>query len=147
MCSFLYAILLKPAFFLQYYGASLAGAGAMPPGHPAYLRGPAMPPQPPHGLYSTSMQPQPQYAFRPAQVYTPYPQAGGYTVPSSAAYFPMSVYSTPMGAPQQSRILEAMAMEPSEGGFTQPNTPDLLMHRRQVRTYSIATYPDRFAYL
>ena len=58
---------------------------------------------------------------------------GGYTLPPSAAYFPMAPYSNqPMSAgPQQSKILEGTAMD-SEAGMTQPNTPDLLMHRRQV---------------
>ena len=56
---------------------------------------------------------------------------GGYTLPPTAAYFPMSAYSAgPMTGPQQSKILEGAALD-SEG-MTQPNTPDLLMHRRQV---------------
>lgn len=59
----------------------------------------------------------------------------GYTLPPTAAYFPMAAYSTaPMlGGPQQSKLLEGAQMEP-EAGMTQPNTPDLLMHRRQART-------------
>jgi hypothetical protein len=56
---------------------------------------------------------------------------GGYTLPPTAAYFPVGTYSTlqaPSG-PQQTTILE---MQHDGTAMTQPNTPDLLMHRRQV---------------
>ena len=60
---------------------------------------------------------------------------GGYTLPPSAAYFPVSAYSasTLSGPPQQTMVLEAVgtAMDSADGA-TQPNTPDLLIHRRQV---------------
>ena len=56
-------------------------------------------------------------------------------MPPTAAYFPVSAYSasTLSGPPQQTMVLEAVgtAMDSADGA-TQPNTPDLLIHRRQV---------------
>ena len=74
---------------------------------------------------------------QPQQPQNPYSSGGGYTLPPTAAYFPMAAYSTaPMqSGPQQSKILEGTVME-SEPGMTQPNTPDLLIHRRQVSLLS-----------
>ena len=60
---------------------------------------------------------------------------GGYTLPPTAAYFPVGTYSTlqaPSG-PQQTTIIE---MQHDGTAMTQPNTPDLLMHRRQVNKYT-----------
>ena len=66
---------------------------------------------------------------------------GGYTLPPTAAYFPVGTYSTlqaPSG-PQQTTIIEMQQQQQqqqhdsSTSAMTQPNTPDLLMHRRQVR--------------
>ncbi len=65
---------------------------------------------------------------------------GGYTLPPTAQYFPVGTYSTlqaPSG-PQQTTIIEMQQQQhqqhdSSTSAMTQPNTPDLLMHRRQVR--------------
>ena len=61
-------------------------------------------------------------------------------MPPTAAYFPVSAYSasTLSGPPQQTMVLEAVggvgtAMDSATEAATQPNTPDLLIHRRQVR--------------
>ena len=62
-------------------------------------------------------------------------------MPPTAAYFPVSAYSasTLSGPPQQTMVLEAVggvggtAMDSAAEAATQPNTPDLLIHRRQVR--------------
>ena len=61
---------------------------------------------------------------------------GGYTLPPAASYFPVSAYSASTmsgGPPQQTMVMEAVgtAMDSADGA-TQPNTPDLLIHRRQV---------------
>ena len=98
--------------FFQYYGPHPLMRAAPYPVPPPAL--------PPHVL--NQQQQQQPHAHQPPQ---------GYTLPPSAAYFPLSAYSTPLTGPQQSKLLEGASLE-SEG-LTQPNTPDLLMHRRQVR--------------
>jgi len=60
------------------------------------------------------------------------PSFGGFcdrnTIPNSAAYFPMGPFSTI----HQQPALTPVENLPYSFGFTQPNTPDLLMHRQQV---------------
>ena len=107
-------------------------------------------------------------------------QGGGYTLPPTAAYFPMATYATlqqqhqhtattsmqgptitdhssdvptpsnpastlPMNAPLSSADTAASSATKSIEGTpssvtTQPNTPDLLIHRRQVSFTSITFY-------
>jgi len=59
--------------------------------------------------------------------------SGGYTLPPTAAFFPMGSYSTNM-QPATSTCHQGTMVETQHDptGLTQPNTPDLLMHRRQV---------------
>ena len=66
---------------------------------------------------------------------------GGYTLPPTAAYFPVGTYSTLQapGGPQQTTIIE---MQHDGTAMTQPNTPDLLMHRRQVFYLHVSTSPS-----
>jgi len=104
----------------QFYGPHAAVARAYPTPQPPQPQPPMLPPS----------------AFMPGGGAPMPPQhaVGGYTLPPTAAYFPMSAYSAaPMACgPQQSRILEGSALDEQ----TQPNTPDLLIHRRQVRARS-----------
>ena len=58
--------------------------------------------------------------------------SGGYTLPPTVAYFPVTAYTNPADAVSKS---EMMSQE-SLNNLHQPNTPDLLMHRRQVWLYS-----------
>jgi len=57
------------------------------------------------------------------------PFVGGYTLPPTAAFFPMGSYSTSMQTTVSTTLVE---MQHDSTGLTQPNTPDLLIHRRQV---------------
>ena len=54
------------------------------------------------------------------------PNSGGYTLPPTVAYFPVTAYGTPL----ENKQSEMMSQESLN--VQQPNTPDLLMHRRQV---------------
>ncbi len=101
---------------------------------------------PPSNQPQPQPQPQSQEQFYQHPLHPHYAH-GGYTLPPSAAFFPMSAYSAaPLsGVPHPSRILDAAVMgggaggvpggcgDSSADGLTQPNTPDLLMHRRQVK--------------
>ena len=55
------------------------------------------------------------------------PNSGGYTLPPTVAYFPVTAYGTPMDPSKQSEMMSQESLN-----VQQPNTPDLLMHRRQV---------------
>ncbi len=126
-----------PVLHPAHSASSLGGAGTaaqppmLPPGaYGAHMALPAPQPQQPQH----QQQPQQPHQVAGAAAAAAAGPGGGYTLPPTAAYFPMSVYSSgPMSAPQQSKILEAAAAEQQEAGMTQPNTPDLLIHRRQVR--------------
>ena len=83
----------------------------------------------PHPLMRAGPYPVPPPTL-PPHVQAPHGGPQGYTLPPTAAYFPMSTYSSQFSGPQQSKLLEGASLD-SEG-FTQPNTPDLLLHRRQV---------------
>ena len=107
-------------FLFQAYGPHplMRTASPYPPQQGAYL-GPA-----PSGVGV------PQTA--PPLGYPPPPQnsgngGGGYTLPPTVAYFPMTAYTNNM---DNSKSKETVMM--SQESLQQPNTPDLLMHRRQV---------------
>ena len=53
---------------------------------------------------------------------------GGYTLPPTAAYFPVTTYTA---VQQHDNTQQVMMSQDSLN--VQPNTPDLLMHRRQVK--------------
>ena len=55
---------------------------------------------------------------------------GGYTLPPTVAYFPVTAYSN--SALDKVSKETAMMSQESLNQQHQPNTPDLLMHRRQV---------------
>lgn len=57
--------------------------------------------------------------------------SGGYTLPPTAAYFPVTTYTnnTALDKPQ---LESSMMPQECSHDQPQPNTPDLLMHRRQV---------------
>ena len=55
--------------------------------------------------------------------------SGGYTLPPTAAYFPVTAYTNSA----MDKAQEMMSQESLNQYQQQPNTPDLLMHRRQVR--------------
>ena len=127
----------------------MLGYGQMAPHHPQQVVGlPQVPPPPQQQPYGTNQPPQNT-------------GSGGYTLPPTASYFPMAAYSSikqhqnqptysssgmevkpngsmisvsqssMVGCPQpQSTSL--VGEGPSSLAATQPNTPDLLMHRRQV---------------
>ena len=65
---------------------------------------------------------------QPPAGYPPAAGGGGYTLPPTVAYFPVTAYTNPAEAASKS---EMMSQE-SLNNLHQPNTPDLLMHRRQV---------------
>lgn len=79
--------------------------------------------------------PPPPQQPQPAQQSTGYPNvpaggpnSGGYTLPPTVAYFPVTAYGTPLDPSNQSEMMSQESLN-----VQQPNTPDLLMHRRQVR--------------
>ncbi len=57
---------------------------------------------------------------------------GGYTLPPTAAYFPMTTYTS---IQQHDNMQQVMMSQDSLNNVVQPNTPDLLMHRRQVYSH------------
>ena len=60
------------------------------------------------------------------------PPSGGDTLPPTAAYFPVTTYSNN----NVDNTQQVMMSQDSLNQPAQPNTPDLLMHRRQVRDKS-----------
>ena len=98
-----YCILLFIIVYLRYYFNFLS------------LGYPTVPPQPP--------QPTPPTGG----------PSGGYTLPPTVAYFPVTAY-TNSGMDQTAQVM--MSQESLNQLQQQPNTPDLLMHRRQVRERS-----------
>ena len=95
------------------------------------------------GLPQSSFQPQqPQQSLPLGYPSAPLPPSqptipqgspfGGYTLPPSAANFPVSAYTN---AAQMDKVTQEMMSQDSLNQLQnqQPNTPDLLMHRRQVR--------------
>ena len=95
------------------------------------------------GLPQSSFQPQqPQQTLPLGYPSAPLPPSqptipqgspfGGYTLPPTAANFPVSAYTN---AAQMDKVTQEMMSQDSLNQLQnqQPNTPDLLMHRRQVR--------------
>ena len=68
----------------------------------------------------------PPVGFPPPQQ----PNSGGYTLPPTVAYFPVTAYNN-ASMDKMSKDASMMSQE-SLNQQQQPNTPDLLMHRRQV---------------
>ena len=99
------------------------------------------------GLPQSSFQPQqPQQSLPVGYPSAPLPPSqptipqgspfGGYTLPPTAANFPVSAYTN---AAQMDKVTQEMMSQDSLNQLQnqQPNTPDLLMHRRQVREKQI----------
>ena len=63
------------------------------------------------------------------------PPSGGYTLPPTAAYFPVTAYTNNTTNTQNSCVVDntqQVMMSQDSLNLQQPNTPDLLMHRRAV---------------
>ena len=102
------------------------------------------------GLPQSSFQPQqPQQSLPVGYPSAPLPPSqptipqgspfGGYTLPPTAANFPVSAYTN---AAQMDKVTQEMMSQDSLNQLQnqQPNTPDLLMHRRQVRKKCSSKY-------
>lgn len=134
------------------YSQGQQGAPPPPPPHPQQIVGlPQIPPPPASVGYGGG-----------GGAGGPYPGpavstgGGGYTLPPTGPYFPMSPYNAAAGASGgQQCMTSSDAMTSSKMGngtsdhgssmaaTTQPNTPDLLIHRRQVGHYLISFCPSK----
>ena len=60
------------------------------------------------------------------------PPSGGYTLPPTAAYFPVTAYTNNTTQNACVDNTQQVMMSQDSLNLQQPNTPDLLMHRRAV---------------
>ena len=70
------------------------------------------------------------------------PASGGYTLPPTAAYFPITAYTnTNNTQPNTASVDNTQQVMMSQDSLNQqPNTPDLLMHRRAVSSFFFKLY-------
>ena len=73
----------------------------------------------------------------PSQQTLPTGPSGGYTLPPTVAYFPVTAYTNSSMDPKSQDMLSQESLNQLQ---QQPNTPDLLMHRRQVMHHDTHYY-------